>query len=65
MMTAVKAIVPDMSVRTKEYNWNVVLGENGAWGYTTSTNYKIGGPVEFEMRDKEFVFYCVRRSWKR
>ncbi len=64
MKTTVKVIIQDMSVRSGIHEWKVLLGENGQWGYTTSTNYKVGSPVEFETRDKEFVYYAKAGSFK-
>ena len=63
MKTTVFKIFEDQSVRS-EYDWKIVLGEDGRWGYTTSKNYKVGGTVDFEVRNLEFINYCITQSWK-
>ena len=62
-MSKVIKVFKDQSVRS-EYDWKIVLTENGGWAYTTS-NVQVGDTVEIEYRDAEFKYYVVRGSINR
>ena len=62
-MERVFKIYTDESIRS-EYDWKILIGDQGNWGYTTSDKYEVGGPVAFEQRNTEFKFYAVKGSWR-
>ena len=55
-MSKVYKIINDVAERS-QYDWKLVLLEDGTFGYTTSKKVEVGQEAEIEVRNKEFKYY--------
>ena len=63
-MEKILKIIDNQNERSS-WNWKVVLGDKGNWGYTTSEKLNIGDFVVFEIKNDEFFSYVSLEGTKK